>query len=98
MWKSDTFDQLQVEYGIYSLSIKLKEKKDEKLWWINCIYDPSINSGKSNFWTELNDILEIYRRGIGASEVTLTKSSSLPIEMASQELINVFAVGSPNFL
>lgn len=57
-WKCYIFD-LEVEYGTFSFSVKLKEKQDGNRWWIICIYGPSSNTAKSDFWTELNDKLAL---------------------------------------
>lgn len=55
-WRSDKFDDIQVEYGIFFLSVKLQDKQVKDQWWITCIYGPPLNMGKLEFWTELNDI------------------------------------------
>lgn len=48
-WKSDMFDDLEVEYGTFSLLVNLKDKQQGNLWWITCIYGPSTNTGKRSF-------------------------------------------------
>lgn len=55
-WRSEKFDDIQVEYGTFSLLAKLQDKQVDNQWWITCIYGPPSNMGKLEFWMELNDI------------------------------------------
>lgn len=41
-WKKDLFEVQKTEYGLYSLSVKLKEKREGNHWWLSCIYVPSV--------------------------------------------------------
>lgn len=46
-WKNDIFDQLALEHGTQSLSVKLKDKQEGSLWRITIIYGPSSISCKT---------------------------------------------------
>lgn len=52
-WRTDLYEVKAVEYGIYSVSVKLLNQGS---WWLLCIYSLSSNGGKEEFWIELNDL------------------------------------------
>lgn len=56
LWKSNLFEVVTSEYGLYSTMVKSRKKQNGNLLWFTCIYGPSTNLDKSNFWKELNDI------------------------------------------
>lgn len=55
-WKLDLYELLSIEYGIYTRSVKLSNCNTGFPVWISCIYGPSSNRGKDEFWTELYDL------------------------------------------
>lgn len=61
-WKKDMLEVQQIEYGIPSLSVKLKGKREGKQWCLSYIYSPSIYSSKADFWTDLNDLANLIDR------------------------------------
>lgn len=55
-WKKELFDLISIEHGFYSLSVKLFDRISGLTGWYSCIYGPSYNRGKQEFWTELFDL------------------------------------------
>lgn len=55
-WKTELFDIQATEQGIFSLSIKISNRDNWFSWWLSCIYGPSTNKDKEEFWIELNDL------------------------------------------
>lgn len=55
-WKSDLYTLLAVEYGIYTISVKLFDCSTGFIGWISCVYGPPSNRGKEEFWIELYDL------------------------------------------
>lgn len=55
-WKKDLFEINFIDYGIYSLSVKLLDRSSGLTGLFSCIYDPSYNRGKEELWTKLFDL------------------------------------------
>lgn len=55
VWNSDLFESVTSD-GVYFIDSETKREIRWESRWITCIYGPSINLGKLDFWTELNDI------------------------------------------
>lgn len=55
-WKRIYLRSFETEYGLYSLSVKFKAKREGNFWWLSCIYGSSVYSSKSEFWNDLNDL------------------------------------------
>lgn len=54
--KSDLCEVRDVESGNYSLSVNFFNRDSGFSWCLSCIYGPSTNRGKEEFWIELNDL------------------------------------------
>lgn len=54
-WKTNIFDLIAVEYGMFYLSAKLVNHNDGFMWWISYIHGPSMDRGNIEFRTELYD-------------------------------------------
>lgn len=50
------FDVNQIEYGVFSLYVRLRKKQDGLQWLLSCIYGPTVHLNKEDFWIELDDL------------------------------------------
>lgn len=54
--KTDLFEVHQIEYGIFSLTLKFRNKKKGLQWWLSYIYGPFVYTNKNDLWIDLNDL------------------------------------------
>lgn len=65
-WKMELFEVQQIQYGIFSLSVKFRNKKEGFHWCLSCIYGPSVYSNKNELWIDLNDLGNLIHGCVGA--------------------------------
>lgn len=71
-WKYDFYELISMEYGIYSLSVKLSDHSLGVPWWFSCIYGPQLIEQKNN--SGLNYMtLAIWLKLLSVSVETSTK-------------------------
>lgn len=58
-WKIDLFELISLEYGVYSLSVKLFNPSSGFTGWISGVYNPSSNRGKEEFWIEILGLVNL---------------------------------------
>ncbi|KAG9446646.1 hypothetical protein H6P81_012774 [Aristolochia fimbriata] len=60
IWNRNNVEVLEDEHGAHCLGLKLRDIATSKVWCIGGIYGPCSNSGRKEFWEELENLLHCW--------------------------------------